>query len=52
MIWWVIAAVLVVLWAAGFLVVHVAGALIHLLLVLAVISVIWGFVTGRRGTVV
>jgi Family of unknown function (DUF5670) len=43
-----IAAVLVVLWALGFIVFHVAGALIHLLIVLAVISVIVHFVMGRR----
>jgi hypothetical protein len=43
-----IAAVLVVLWALGFIVFHVAGAFIHLLIVLAVIAVIVHFVTGRR----
>ena len=45
---WILAVVLVVLWAAGFLVFHVAGGLIHLLLVLAVIAVIWNLVSGRR----
>ena len=43
-----IAAVLVVLWALGFIVFHVAGALIYLLIILAVISVIVHFVMGRR----
>lgn len=43
-----IAAVLVVLWLLGFLTFHIAGALIHLLLILAVIAVIWHFVAGRR----
>jgi hypothetical protein len=43
-----IAAVLVVLWLLGFLVFHVAGGLIHLLLILAVIMVVVHFVSGRR----
>ena len=45
-----IAGVLVVLWLLGFFAFHVAGGLIHLLLVLAVISLVWNFVAGRRGT--
>ena len=43
-----IAAVLVILWALGFIVFHVAGALIHLLIILAVIAVVAHFVMGRR----
>ncbi|MFL6845630.1 MAG: lmo0937 family membrane protein [Allosphingosinicella sp.] len=43
----VVAAILVVLWLAGFLVFHVAGGLIHILLVIAVIAVILHFVRGR-----
>lgn len=43
-----IAAVLVVLWLLGFLAFHVAGGLIHLLLVLAVIMIVVHFVSGRR----
>jgi hypothetical protein len=43
-----IAAVLVILWVLGFIVFHVAGALIHLLIVLAVISLIVHFVMGRK----
>jgi hypothetical protein len=35
-----LAAVLVLLWLGGFLVFHVSGALIHLLLILAVISLV------------
>jgi hypothetical protein len=42
-----IIAVLVVLWLLG-LIGHVAGGLIHLLLVAAVIVFIYKFVTGRR----
>jgi hypothetical protein len=47
---WVIAVVLAVLWFLGFFIAHV-GDLIHLLLVLAVISIIYHFVVARnRGT--
>ncbi len=35
-----IAAVLVVLWVLGFLTFHIAGAFIHLLLILAVIAIV------------
>lgn len=43
-----IAGVLVVLWLLGFFAFHIAGGLIHLLLVIAIIVVIWNFVSGRR----
>lgn len=43
-----LAVILCVAWVLGFTVFHVAGGLIHLLLVLAVISVIWHFIRGRR----
>lgn len=46
---WTIAVILVILWLLGFMVVHVGGGLIHLLLVAAVIVVIWNLVAGRRG---
>ncbi len=45
---WTVAAVLFVLWLLGFFAFHVAGGLIHLLLVLAVVVVIWNFIQGRR----
>jgi hypothetical protein len=45
---WALVVILVVLWLAGFLVVHVGGALIHLLLVIAAIVLIYQVVTGRR----
>lgn len=41
-------AVLVVLWLMGFLAFHVAGGLIHLLLIFAVISLVLHFVRGSR----
>jgi uncharacterized protein DUF5670 len=48
---WTIAVVLFVLWLLGFGVFHVAGGIIHLLLVLAVIVVIYRLITGRRPVV-
>ena len=47
-IWTILFVVLLIAWLGGFTVFHVAGALIHLLLVLAVISLILHFVMGRR----
>jgi uncharacterized protein DUF5670 len=47
-IWTILFVVLLVAWISGFTVFHVAGGLIHLLLVLAVISLILHFVMGRR----
>ncbi|HEV7517192.1 MAG TPA: lmo0937 family membrane protein [Thermoanaerobaculia bacterium] len=44
----VIALVLVVLWALGFFAFHVAGGLIHLLLVIGVIVLIVHLFQGRR----
>ena len=43
-----LAIILLVLWALGFGVFHVAGALIHLLLVAAVIVILYRLVTGSR----
>ena len=45
---WTLAVILFILWLLGFAVFHVAGGLIHLLLVIAVIVVIWRLITGRR----
>ena len=46
---WTIAVILIILWVFGFAVFHVAGGLIHILLVVAAIVIIYQFVTGRRG---
>ena len=43
--------VLLVAWTLGFVAFHVAGGLIHLLLIIAVISLILHFVRGRRAVV-
>ena len=39
--------ILLVIWVLGWAAFHVAGGLIHLLLILAVISIIVHFVRGR-----
>lgn len=46
---WTIVVILFVLWLLGFFAFHVGGALIHLLLVIAVIVVVIQLITGRRG---
>jgi Family of unknown function (DUF5670) len=43
-----IAIILFILWALGFFAFHVAGGLIHLLLVIAVIVIIVHLIQGRR----
>jgi len=47
-VWMILFIVLVIAWIGGFTMFHVAGGLIHLLLVFAVISIILHFVMGRR----
>lgn len=42
-----IALVLLVLWALGFFIFPAIGALVHILLVLAIISLVWHFISGR-----
>lgn len=44
---WIIIVLLLVMWIGGFAL-HVGGALIHLLLVIAVIVLIFQLITGRR----
>jgi hypothetical protein len=44
----IIGAILIVCWLLGFIVLHVSSALIHLLIVIAVIMFIVQFVSGRR----
>jgi len=43
----IVAVVLVVAWALGWFAFHVAGGLIHILLVVAVISLVVHFLRGR-----
>ncbi len=44
---WLIAIVLIVLWLLGFAL-KIGGAIIHILLVIAVIVVVYRLVTGRK----
>lgn len=43
-----IAIILLILWALGFFAFHVAGGLIHIVLIIGLIVLIWNFVAGRR----
>jgi hypothetical protein len=47
---WTIFAILLVLWLLGFGF-HVAGSLIHLLLVVALVVLVIQLITGRRAVV-
>ena len=47
-----IAVILLVAWLLGFLAFNVAGGLIHLLLVIAVVALIMHFIRGRGRPVV
>jgi len=44
---WTIVVILVVLWLIG-LVVHIGGAFIHILLIIAVIVIIYNLITHSR----
>ena len=44
---WTIVAVLLILWLLGFSL-HLAGGLIHILLVVALVVVIFNLLSGRR----
>jgi hypothetical protein len=45
---WTIVVILIILWLLGFTI-HIGGALIHLLLVIAVIVILVNLISGRRG---
>lgn len=45
---WTIFVILLILWVLGFSF-HIAGSLIHLLLVIALIVLIFNLISGRRG---
>jgi hypothetical protein len=44
---YLVAVILIIAWALGFLV-YGAGALIHILLVIAIIAIIMRLISGRR----
>jgi hypothetical protein len=46
---WTIFVVLLILWLLGFSF-HVAGGLVHILLVVAVVVLIFNLLSGRRST--
>jgi hypothetical protein len=48
---WTIAVILFILWLLGFFAFHIAGGLIHILLVIAIIIVIFRLISGRRPVV-
>jgi len=45
---WTIAVVLIVLWLLGLVTGYTIGNFIHILLVLAIVAVLVGFIQGRR----
>ncbi|HLJ34526.1 MAG TPA: lmo0937 family membrane protein [Ktedonobacteraceae bacterium] len=45
---WAIVVILVILWLLGFLVVHIGGGLIHILLIIAVIVLLYNLFVGMR----
>ena len=45
---WTIAIILIVLWALGLVSAYTMGGFIHVLLVLAIISVLLRIISGRR----
>jgi Family of unknown function (DUF5670) len=45
---WTIIVILVVLWLLGFSL-HIAGGLIHILLVVALVILVINLISGRRG---
>jgi hypothetical protein len=45
---WAIFVILLILWLLGFSL-HIAGSLIHLLLVVALIILVINLISGRRG---
>ena len=49
-IWTIFFVILLIAWIGGFTVFHVAGGLIHVLLVMAIISLVLHFVLGNRTT--
>jgi hypothetical protein len=45
---WGIVLVLLVLWLLGFIIIHITGALIHLLLLVAVVVLVYNLVVRSR----
>ncbi len=45
---WTIAVVLIILWVLGFLIIHITSALIHLLLLVALVLLLYNAVARSR----
>jgi hypothetical protein len=45
---WTITAVLLILWLLGMMTSYTVGGLIHLLLVIAIITILFRVISGRR----
>jgi len=45
---WTIVVILIILWLLGLVSSYTMGGLIHILLVIAIIVLIFGFIGGRR----
>ena len=45
---WTIAVILIILWAVGLVTSYTMGGILHILLVIAIIVLIFGFIKGRR----
>lgn len=45
---WTIFVILLILWLLGWLAFHIAGGLIHILLIIALVLLIWNLLSGRR----
>jgi len=46
---WTVAVVLIILWALGLVTSHTMGGFVHVVLVIAIIVVVVGFIQRRRG---
>jgi Family of unknown function (DUF5670) len=47
---WTIAVILLVLWLLGMVSSYTVGGVIHLLLVIAIVVIVFQFISGRRST--
>jgi hypothetical protein len=45
---WAIAVILIILWLLGFLAFHIAGGLIHILLIIAIIVILYNLFFANR----
>jgi hypothetical protein len=45
---WTIAVILLVLWALGMVSSYTAGGAVHLLLAIAIVVIVFQFISGRR----